>query len=839
MATLDRDILKLQPAWLDPQRPRLGRYVLGPVLGQGGMGEVMEAWDVVLCRTVALKVLRNVEPTAVIRFMHEAQIQARIVHPNICRIYDVDATEGNVKIAMQLVRGPNLEQASPELSLTEVVTLMAQVAEAIHAAHRLKLIHRDLKPSNILLERGEDGRWFPYICDFGLAMVMDEPSLTYSNTVIGTPAYMAPEQLRGLRDLVGPATDIYGLGGALYFALIGRAPDGPTPGPGTRPAPSAAVLHPAGQDLPRDLQTILHKCLEADPDQRYPTALALADDLWRYLDGQPIRGTVAGPVGRLWRKARPYVMTGLYAALGAGFLFGAWRFDRNRNARLAAARGEAAWSCAMEAADLAQDLRLERMLPVHDLRPAYARVRARMDRLRARLGLAGDAAGGSGHLALAAILGLLGEAPETLEELAKAKAGGLGPAGAVPVLSYTLAAHSLAVPPGAPASPALTAQALGLLEGGAGTAPAPEGPDRFAEALAAFLRKDYPRAAAEAFVTRQSHPWSGEVEALEGLSLVAQGRRLFDAGELTEAEGRYREVLNSTAAFLERVPSEERVRHVQLLAARGLCLLDLRRGRLTLEAVDRFEDRCDQALRLDPGSGELQGDWIDLQLLEARLLEDLGRDAQAPLAAARAFADIRLKAPLPDSLRNLRLAIQLRSAARTFDHGGDPDPALAQAVRDPAPVPELEEDQLALALAFQARVALARGADPRPAVAAALARLLPGAEERAPWTSCEAAAEAWLVQAEWEAAHGLDSAGSLERARTLVAAGLRKNPRSGSALALEGLICLQELKGAGGSGPDLRLQAQDRLLQSRALGAGGRLQARLAALLARPALKAG
>jgi serine/threonine-protein kinase len=181
MAGLDHDILKLQPDWLDSERPRLGRYVLGPLLGRGGMGEVVEAWDVVLCRTVALKVLKNLEATAVIRFMHEAQIQARIVHPNICRIYDVDASEGNVKIAMQLVRGPNLEQAARDLSITEVVSLMAQVAEAIHAAHRLKLIHRDLKPSNILLERGEDGRWFPYICDFGLAMAMDEPSLTYTN----------------------------------------------------------------------------------------------------------------------------------------------------------------------------------------------------------------------------------------------------------------------------------------------------------------------------------------------------------------------------------------------------------------------------------------------------------------------------------------------------------------------------------------------------------------------------------------------------------------------------------------------------------------------------------
>ena len=141
-----------QPAWLDSSQPSLGRYILGPILGQGGAGEVREAWDVVLCRTVALKVLRRMEPVGLIRFMHEAQIQSRMVHPNICHLYDVDTSGGIPKIAMQLVRGPTLAEAAPGLTVLEVVTLLAQVAEAVQAAHRMQLIHRDLKPSNILLE---------------------------------------------------------------------------------------------------------------------------------------------------------------------------------------------------------------------------------------------------------------------------------------------------------------------------------------------------------------------------------------------------------------------------------------------------------------------------------------------------------------------------------------------------------------------------------------------------------------------------------------------------------------------------------------------------------------
>jgi len=218
-----------QPEWLEVHQPSIGRYILGPILGMGGAGEVREAWDVVLCRTVALKVLRKMEPVGLIRFMHEAQIQSRLVHPNICRIYDVDNSGGVPKIAMQLVRGPTLAQLAPELTVRQIAVILAQVAEAIHAAHRLQLIHRDLKPSNILLERDPGGAWIPFVCDFGLAMVLDEPSITLGPGLLGTPAFMAPEQITGDRRLVGPATDVYALGATLHFALYGEAP---------RPAPA-------------------------------------------------------------------------------------------------------------------------------------------------------------------------------------------------------------------------------------------------------------------------------------------------------------------------------------------------------------------------------------------------------------------------------------------------------------------------------------------------------------------------------------------------------------------------------------------------------------------------
>jgi serine/threonine-protein kinase len=243
------------------------------------MGDVHEAWDVVLCRTVALKILKDLEPPALIRFMHEAQIHARVVHPNICRIYDVDNYQGTLRVAMQLVHGSNLEHTYRELSLPEVVTLLIQVCQAVHVVHQLKLVHRDLKPSNILLERDGQGHWMPFVCDFGLAMALDEPSLTYTNGILGTPAYMAPEQFRGDRDQVSAATDIYALGGTLHFALTGAPPAGPT---GSSAARLNAARASGLPDIPAGLRAIITRCLEEDPANRYPTANALAEDLGRF-----------------------------------------------------------------------------------------------------------------------------------------------------------------------------------------------------------------------------------------------------------------------------------------------------------------------------------------------------------------------------------------------------------------------------------------------------------------------------------------------------------------------------------------------------------------------------
>jgi tetratricopeptide (TPR) repeat protein/predicted Ser/Thr protein kinase len=280
-------------------------YEVRRLLGRGGMGVVYEARQVALNRPVALKVLRSgsfAAESEVLRFRNEAEAVAQLDHPHIVPIHEVGTFNGRPFFSMKLIAGIGLDRrlAGYAEDPRAAARLVAVVAEAIHHAHQRGILHRDLKPANILLdERGD-----PHVTDFGLAKRIDaDAELTQSNTLIGTPAYMAPEQTtRGL-GAVSTATDVYGLGTVLYALLAGRAPfTGTTlietlemvrhqyPEPPSR-------LNPR---VPRDLEVICRKCLEKEPARRYPSALALSEDLSRWLRGEPI---LARPVGRMVRTA--------------------------------------------------------------------------------------------------------------------------------------------------------------------------------------------------------------------------------------------------------------------------------------------------------------------------------------------------------------------------------------------------------------------------------------------------------------------------------------------------------------------------------------------------------
>jgi serine/threonine-protein kinase len=285
------------------------------------MGVVYKARHVRLKRLVALKMVLTGEHAGReerVRFGQEAEAVARLQHPGIVQIYEVGEHAGRPYVSLELVEGGSLARklSGTPLPPCEAAGLGEALAQAMHAAHRRGVVHRDLKPANVLLT--PDGA--PKISDFGLAKQLDQDSgQTKSGAILGTPSYMAPEQARGEGHAVGPRTDVYALGAILYEMLTGRPPFRGTSVVETleqirsnEPVPPRQ-LQPA---VPRDLETICLKCLQKEPHKRYPGADALADDLRRFLGGEPILARPVGRVERLWRwRQRNPVVAALTAAV--------------------------------------------------------------------------------------------------------------------------------------------------------------------------------------------------------------------------------------------------------------------------------------------------------------------------------------------------------------------------------------------------------------------------------------------------------------------------------------------------------------------------------------------
>jgi tetratricopeptide (TPR) repeat protein len=331
-----------------PQVP--GYEVLG-VLGKGGMGVVYKARQVGLERLVALKMILHAGHAGAEerqRFRTEAEAVARLTHPHIVQIHEVGEHQGLPYFSLEFCAGGSLDQklnGTPQAP-REAAQLVEVLAGAVDAAHRQGIVHRDLKPANVLLT--QDGQ--PKITDFGLAKKTDTGvGQTQSGAILGTPSYMAPEQAAGKNREVGPAADVYALGAILYEMLTGRPPFKAVTPLDTlvlvmteEPVPPRR-LQPA---VPRDLETICLKCLHKEPARRYAGALALAEDLQRFLRGEPIYARPLGRSGRLWRWCRRKPLTaGLIAALllvGLLGLAGMTYLWRLAEARLARADRESA-----------------------------------------------------------------------------------------------------------------------------------------------------------------------------------------------------------------------------------------------------------------------------------------------------------------------------------------------------------------------------------------------------------------------------------------------------------------------------------------------------------------
>ena len=290
----------------------LGDYELLEEIGRGGQGVVFRARQKSLNRTVALKVIslgQWASKAHLKRFRLEAEAAASLEHPGIVPIHEVGERDGSCYFSMKFVEGGQLDEVvrREPMSIRRAVELIAKVARTVHYAHEHGILHRDIKPGNILL----DAKGEPHLTDFGLArLVESESTVTRTLEVLGTPSYMAPEQAVGNNAAVSSATDVYGLGAVLYQLLTGQPPfaGGTTYETiklllDTEPR-QPRLLNPK---IDRDLSTICLKCLEKDPKRRYSSALALAEDLERWLKHEPIQARRTGVFtrGRKWVRRNP------------------------------------------------------------------------------------------------------------------------------------------------------------------------------------------------------------------------------------------------------------------------------------------------------------------------------------------------------------------------------------------------------------------------------------------------------------------------------------------------------------------------------------------------------
>ena len=327
MSLSDAAVRHLQQVLGDPTPPG-GRYEIGAVVGQGGMGTVYLTRDCLLDREVALKVLRAdvATPEAAARIRREARILARLEHPGIVPVHEVGTlADGRVYYVMKLVRGEPLETVVRGSSLPEVLRLFLRACETVAFAHANGVIHRDLKPSNIMV--GAFGEVL--VLDWGIARVVGDPEParraaadaakpdeelsadpasapetdTSPGTILGTPGFMAPEQAQSWLDLVSPRTDVYALG-AILRHLVGLT------------APSGGV--------PRPLASIWNRAMRVDAAERYPAATDLAAEVTRFLDGAPVeahRETLAERAGRHFRRYQTAIILVLtYLAIRLLFL---------------------------------------------------------------------------------------------------------------------------------------------------------------------------------------------------------------------------------------------------------------------------------------------------------------------------------------------------------------------------------------------------------------------------------------------------------------------------------------------------------------------------------------
>lgn len=670
------------------------RYEIEGLIGRGGMGQVYKTRDLRLNRLVALKFLHIADDMRARRLFREARAQARIQHPHVCQVYDVGQQNGQLYIAMEYHTGESLRTLRPTLRLEEKVLLIKQVAEALQAAHSLGIIHRDVKSTNILAQRTDSEGWHAVLLDFGLAQDQEAgDQLTGSGALLGTPAYMSPEQLRGDRQQIDRRSDVYAAGVVLYELLSGAPP---FVGDAQHIAwrivhEEVTPLRVRSASIPQDLETIVMTCLQKEARHRYPSAQALADDLGRFLAGEPIHARRASTVLRARRFVRrhfaPLGIMALLVLSGGGLLGVSIREQQKADARARLAQ----WlGREVELNDMF--LRMAYALPLHDVRQEEAVVRARVATIQQRIAEMPQSEVALAHYAMGRSLLMLREYDSAIAHLQAARSAGDASPEVGQMLGRALAArfqHGQGEFDGwlgddwieerlARLRDQYLTPARQLLEAGQTVA---SRESLLSRAVLALLRDEYDQGLELAGQVLAAEPWRSEAKKLIGDIHAARSAQLRRRGQHQQSLDTLGKALEQYQAALHMARSDPTYVYSVAKLYLNQLSLELYLGRSPVSTHERLLRISDELQYLQPESTESRVVRLTAASIMIRYHSDR-RESLDPIEA-QALADLAFVRRLPmSSLMTQLQALLYASLGEARLNRGQPLgelPALAEA----------------------------------------------------------------------------------------------------------------------------------------------------------------
>jgi eukaryotic-like serine/threonine-protein kinase len=792
---------------------QIGHYQIQAALGFGAMGQVFKGYDPKLKRFAAIKILYAETPQVSWRFAQEARFQAKIDHPNVCKVYEVGEVDGKNFIAMQFIAGKTLRDASRELKLEEKLRIIKQVAEALHSAHKEGLIHRDIKPSNIMVVKTEDGPWKPYILDFGLAREQEENAgLTMSGIVVGTPHYMAPEQARGDSTHLDRRTDVYGLGATLYELLSGRTPyagrsstevlvkvlqEDPVP------------LRKIDASIPIDLETIVMKCMQKEPQHRYQSAKELSEDLQRYLDGDPITARPARLSERLIKKARKnkVAAASIAAALFITLVLVTaliWVQTKSSvQARYAREFGE-------EVRSIESMMSSVYSAPIHDIRSELAVARKRLTKIEDRTREAGSWAYGPGHNALGLGYFAMGDYDKAFENLQIAyqsnyrepstiytlgKLYGIRYQRELAEASYiqnkVLRDEQIAKIEKELRDPAVT-----FLKMSKASIDSPA----YAEGLIAFYQKRYSDALKNAIEAYKQAGWSYDAKKLEGDLYTSSADELDDKGESAKAAKNLDAAAAANRIAIELGRSRSEIYLSESSRWTDILLRDSEKGKTNQTAFEQALHFADQAIKINPDAPEGYGRKLKVYTSAANyLMYNTGEDPRKMMEHAIQMGE-QLQKLSPRSYQAFgETGVAYRLIGEyELRHGQDSRESLNKSIQllekslqiKPGYPPNLAG--LGVAYSLLAEYEQKHGVDPRSTFQKAIKQYLTSEQINPNYTVpfINGGIAYWFIGA-YEASHGLDPTTAYRNAIEQYQAAIKANPKNAFALFNQSLASME------------------------------------------------